>query len=215
MLFDISQCKIYGEYVEKECLDLRILNPVIEAIKSRRSVKNVNLEEIPPQHLIIEILEAATWAPNHHLTEPWRFVVIARGERQRLGDSMAEALRSKMKTDDPRVEDVLKVEREKALRAPVIIAVISSPKPGEKIVPQEELIAVGAALQNILLAAHSLGLGAIVRTGPNSYLDPVRSYFGLQDNESLVGLVYLGYPLETPAPSKRSPLETKVQWRGF
>ena len=84
------------------------------------------------------------WAPNHHLTEPWRFIVIARSERLRLGDSMAEALRSTMKSDDPRVEEVLKREREKTLRAPVIIAVISSQTGGEKIVPQEEMVAAGS-----------------------------------------------------------------------
>ena len=128
---------------------------------------------------------------------------------------MAEALKSMMKTDDPKADQVLKQEREKTLRAPVIIAVISSPKAGEKIVPQEEMIAAGAALQNILLAAHSLGLGAIVRSGVQSYLQPVRAYFALHEKESLVGLVYLGYPVEAPVESKRSPLEGKVEWRGF
>ncbi len=196
-------------------MSVRNLNPVIDAIKNRRSVKNVNREEIPEQDLIEEILEAATWAPNHHLTEPWRFVVIAKNERLRLGESMAEALKTTMKTGDPRVEEVLKLEREKTLRAPVIIAVISSQSGGEKIVPQEEIVAAGAALQNMLLAAHSLGLGAMVRSGPHSYLQPVRDYLGLQEKESLVGLVYLGYPIDPPGASKRSPLETKVQWRGF
>jgi len=170
---------------------------------------------MPDRNLIKEMLEAAMWAPNHHMTEPWRFVVIANEERLRLGDSMAKALKSTMKTDDVKVQDVLNQEREKTLRAPVIIALISSPKGGGKIIPQEELVAAGAALQNMLLAAHSLGLGATVRTGPHSYLQPVREYFGLQENESLVGLVYLGYPIEPPVASKRSPLETKVQWRGF
>jgi len=178
-------------------------------------VKNVDKEKMPDQHLISEILEAATWAPNHHMTEPWRFVVIAKEERLRLGDAMAEALRTKMQTDVPRAEEVLKLEREKTLRSPVIIALISSQMVGEKIVPQEEMVAAGAALQNMLLAAHSLGLGAMVRTGAHSYLPPVRAYFGLQEKESLVGLVYLGYPIEPPGVSKRSPLEGKVEWRGF
>jgi len=191
------------------------MNPVIEAIKNRRSVKNVNQEAIPERQLIEAILEAGMWAPNHHLTEPWRFIVITSSERLRLGESMAEALRATMKVDDPRVEEVLKLERAKTLRAPVIIAVISCQNGGEKIVPQEEMVAVGAALQNILLAAHSLGLGSIVRTGPHSYSQPVRSYLELQEKELLIGLVYVGYPIEPPRPSKRSPLQTKVQWRGF
>ncbi len=192
-------------------------NPVIEAIKSRRSAKNLNLERSPSRELIEEILEAAIWAPNHHLTEPWKFVVIAGDERLRLGQSMAAALKTTMKTEDPRTEEVLKIEREKALRAPVIIAVISSKNDNKsgKIIHQEELVAAGAALQNLLLAAHSFGLGALVKTGPHSYLQPVREYFGLQENESLIGLVYLGYPAEPAGTSKRSPLDTKVEWRGF
>ncbi len=141
--------------------------------------------------------------------------MIAKGERLRLGDSMAEALKSMMKTDDPKVDQVLMQEREKTLRAPVIIALISSQKVGEKIVPQEEMVAAGAALQNILLAAHSLGLGAMVRSGVHSYLQPVREYFELHEKESLIGLIYLGYPVDPAPASKRSPLEGKVQWRGL
>lgn len=193
------------------------LNPVIDAIKQRRSAKSVDPDKIPEKRLIEEILEAAMWAPNHHLTEPWRFVVIAKDERLRLGESMAEALKTNMKTDDLRTEEVLKTERQKALRAPVIIAVISSPDStgSGKIIPQEEVVAAGAALQNILLAAHSLELGAIARTGPHSYLKPVRDYLELREIESLIGFVYLGYPVEPAGSSKRSPLVTKVQWRGI
>lgn len=194
------------------------MNPVTEAIKNRRSVKNVDLERMPSLQDIKEILEAATWAPNHHMTEPWRFVVIANDERLKLGESMAAALKATMKTtDESQIAKVLRVEREKALRAPVIIALICSQKYGEgKIVPQEEVIAMGAALQNMLLAVHSLGLGAIVRTGPHSYSQPVRAYLGLGEKESLVGFVYLGYPVEPiPSVSKRSPVDTKVQWRGI
>jgi len=70
------------------------LNPVVEAIKTRRSVKNVDLERIPSPETIKEILEAATWAPNHHMTEPWRFIVIANEQRLKLGERMAAALKS-------------------------------------------------------------------------------------------------------------------------
>jgi len=162
------------------------------------------------------ILEAGTWAPNHHLTEPWRFVVIANEERLKLGVSMARALEKTLKKDDPRSEEILNAERQKPLRAPVIIAVVLSPKvDDDKVVEIEEIIAAGAALQNVLLAAHSLGIGTMVRTGKHSFEDPVRSYLGMSPREKLVGLVYAGYPSEPPRPSKRNPLETKVEWRGM
>lgn len=189
------------------------MNQVIEVIKTRRSVRSMKKEE-PPRELIEQVLEAGTWAPNHHMTEPWRFVVISGDERHKLGEAMESALRETMKGDaQPRREEMLRTERERVLSAPVIIALISSPSSGERIIQQEEVIAAGAALQNMLLAAHALGLGAMIRTGRHSYLQPVRSYLDLKENESLVGLVYLGYQAEPPRPTRRSPLEAKVIWR--
>ncbi|MDA4130871.1 MAG: nitroreductase [Thaumarchaeota archaeon] len=191
------------------------MNPVIDAIKSRRSTKNMK-NDVPSHDLIERILEAATWAPNHHLTEPWRFVVIANDERLKLGESMAQALEKTLKKDDPRNEEILKAERQKPFRAPVIIAVVLSPNyENEKVVELEETVAAGAALQNLLLAAHSLGIATMVRTGKHSFGEPVRSYLKMSENEKLVGLVYTGYSAEPSLPSKRNPLESKVEWRGL
>ena len=198
------------------------MNQVIETIRSRRSIRKMR-EDPPTREQIEQILEASTWAPNHFLTEPWRFVVISGEERKKLGDVLAQAVASKMpqqKTEDPeqqkRDEEQLRAEREKPLSAPVIIAAIFSPRNDEaKIVQQEELVAAGAALQNLLLAAHSLGLGAIIRTGKQAYAEQVRSYLGIREKESLLGLVFLGYPSEPPRPTKRTPIDAKVQWRGL
>src|SRR3984893_7455153 len=171
--------------------------------------------EAPPRNLIEESLEAATWAPNHHLTEPWRFVVIAGEDRLKLGEAMALALEKTLTKGDPRNEEILKAEKQKPLRSPVIIAVILSPRSGdEKVVELEETVAAGAALQNLLLAAHSLGLGTMGRTGKHSFGDPVREYLGMTENEKLVGLVYTGYASEPPRPSNRKPVHSKVEWRG-
>src|ERR1700730_15392429 len=191
------------------------MNPVIEAIKSRRSVRAMT-PEVPSREIIEAILEAATWAPNHHLTEPWRFVVIAGEDRLKLGEAMALALEKTLTKGDPRNEEILKAEKQKPLRSPVIIAVILSPRSGdEKVVELEEPVASGAALQNLLLAAHSLGLGTMVRTGKHSFEEPVRKYLQMTEKEKLVGLVYTGYASEPPRPSNRNPIHTKVQWRGM
>jgi len=187
-------------------------NPIIEAIKSRRSARILKQDTVPSRDLIESVIDAAIWAPNHHLTEPWRFVVITGDQRMRLGEALAKALKNDP-TQKQINEEMLRVEREKPLRAPVIIAVISSPREEEKIVQQEEVVAGGAALQNMLLAAHSLGFGTMIKTGSHAYLEPVREYLGLKGKESLIGFVYLGYPIEPPRPSKRSPLGSKVEWR--
>ncbi|MGI0091279.1 MAG: nitroreductase family protein [Nitrososphaerales archaeon] len=192
---------------------------VIESIRSRRSVRKMT-GDVPPREQIEQILEAASWAPNHHLTEPWRFIVIARDERKKLGEVLAEAVANKtQKTEDPeqkkRDEEQLRVEREKPLSAPVVIAAIFSPKDEAKVIPQEELVAAGAALQNLLIAAHSLVLGTMIRTGRHSYAEQVRAFLGLNEKESLLGLVYLGYPSEPPKQTKRTPIDVKVEWRGL
>ena len=191
------------------------MNPVLDAIKTRRSARRLKENEEPTKEMIETILEAATWAPNHHLTEPWRFVILKGEARKNLGEAMHFALLREIRQDDLEREKKLESEKQKPLRAPVLIALISAPKIDEKVVVQEELIAAGAALQNILLAAHSLGLGAMVRTGRTSYSKEVREFFRMKENESLVGLIYLGYHSEPYSEGKRAGLENKVEWRGF
>lgn len=185
------------------------MNPVIEAIKSRRSIRKMKPDPPVTKEQVETILEAAVWAPNHYLTEPWRFVVLMGDERAKLGDAMSKAL---MAFGSPTPEQ-LDIERKRPLNASAIIALISTPKSNPKIVPQEEMVAAGAALQNMLLAAHSLGLGAMVRTGSHAYSETIRKFFAMTEAERLVGLVYLGHILEPPPPGKRAGISEKVTWR--
>ena len=158
------------------------------------------------------IIEAAIWAPNHYLTEPWRFVVLKGDARRELGDAMSTALVN-TSTDSP-TQQRLDIERNRPLSASVIIALISSPKVGNNVVLQEEMVAAGAALQNMLLAAHSLGLGAMVRTGSHAYSEGIKKSFEMREGEGLVGLIYLGHIAEPPPPGKRKATDEKVIWRG-
>ncbi|MHB1867975.1 MAG: nitroreductase family protein [Nitrososphaerales archaeon] len=189
------------------------MTEVIEAIKSRRTVRKMR-DEVPTRQQLEQIIEAATWAPTHHVTEPWRFIVIAGEERRKLGERLSAAYATSAPGDDSMKESALRMERERPLGAPVIIAIILSPKEGGKIVPQEEVVAAGAALQNALLAAHSLGLGTMVRTGPHAYSETIRKFLGMNEKESLLGFIYVGYPVEPARQSKRSPIESKIEWRG-
>jgi nitroreductase len=160
---------------------------------------------------IRKIMEAATWAPNHHHTEPWRFVVIEGNEKAELGEAMAAALRATQSEVSPQQLDS---ERSKPLAASAVVALVSSPSKGPNVVPQEEIVAAGAALQNLLLAAQSLGLASMVRTGRHAYSQPMRDYLKLRDEEVLVGLVYLGRPAQAIPQGNRVPVDGKVEWRG-
>src|SRR4051812_16026918 len=98
------------------------------AIETRRSVGRVG-PEVPPRALIEQIIEAAVWAPNHHLTEPWRFFVLTGEARVAFGTAMAEGQRPHLDPTLPaaRVDDLLAKASGKALRAPVIITIAVEP----------------------------------------------------------------------------------------
>jgi nitroreductase len=186
------------------------MNPVINAIVSRRTVKVMRSDAAPSRDQIEAIVEAATWAPNHHLTEPWRFVVITGDGRKRLAEAIVQAL-ANSSAENPTKEQIEK-ERNKPLSAPVIVVLISSPKSGRNIVAQEEIVAAGAALQNMLLAAYSLGLASMVRTGTLSYSKEVRNLFEMKETESLIGMVYLGFSSGPPPPGRRTDFRGMVTW---
>ncbi|SFD93675.1 Nitroreductase [Bacillus sp. OV194] len=185
---------------------------IFEAIKTRRSIGSVKDDPVP-DHLIEKILEAGTYAPNHHRTNPWRFFVISEAGRNKLGELLAEITKSAM-NEPLSEEDQQKLERvkKKPLRAPVIIAVGVEPGDHQKVIHKEETAAVSASIQNMLLAAHALGLGAVWRTGTICYDDRVRSYFRLSDKGEMAGFIYLGYPNKAPAAIKKQPYQEITEW---
>ena len=193
------------------------MNSVLETIKARRSARKLRSDTVPEKGDITKILEAGTWAPNHHLTEPWRFVVIAGEERKRFGEAMSAFVKRSSSSLDPSFDSKIALERAKPLRAPVIIALVCSPKKeaSNNVDLQEEIVACGAALENMLLAAHSLGFGTMIKTGSSAYSDETREFLKMSQNELLIGLMYLGYPEEIPQGSKRTPVDAKIEWLGL
>ncbi len=133
---------------------------LLEVIASRRSVGRVLPDPLPRED-VEALLEAAVSAPNHHLTAPWRFVVLAGDARRELGEAHARAV-ARAKPDLP--AEGLAKEAGRLERAPVVIAavVLGSDDPVQA---REDRDAVAAAIENLLLAAHGSGLGAMWRTG--------------------------------------------------
>ena len=181
-----------------------------EAILTRRSVPKLT-ERVPERATIAKLLECAVRAPTHHLTQPWRFVVLTGPALTELGEAWAAGVEREGSDPD-------KV-RHKPLRAPVILSVISRPKRHlPKVVEIEEHYAIGAAMQNILLSAHDMGLGAMLRTGPATILPEVRSHLGVGDDEHIAGFIYLGYaaPGDSERPrTRRTDAAELTQWRGW
>jgi len=181
-----------------------------DALMTRRSVPKTT-EQVPDRATIQKLLDAAVRAPCHHLTQPWRFVVLTGDALDEFGDAWARG--------DERAGRGPKLSRAKAKRAPVIIAVIEKPHlDNRKVIEREEHYATGAAIQNILLAAHDMGLGAMIRTGPAAELEEVREYLEVSEDELIAALIYVGYPppgdAERPM-SRRTPAEDLTRWSGW
>ncbi|MGH7121123.1 MAG: nitroreductase family protein [Gemmataceae bacterium] len=148
------------------------------------------LSEPGPEPKDIEkMLGAALRAPDHGRLHPWRFVLIEGDARKGFGELLAQSLLSR---EPSASEQKLEAERNKALRAPLIIAVAAEVKANPKVPETEQILAVAAAAQNILLAAHALGFGANWKTGAAAYDQAVKTALGLAPGAQLVGFLYIG-----------------------
>ena len=186
---------------------------VNQAIETRRSVGQVKQDPVP-REIVEKILESAVHAPNHRLTEPWRFHVFTGKGRGELARARAEVARIQAEAEGEEEEFAagrISRERKKAFRAPVVIVVIS--KGGRDAVETlENYAACAAAVQNMQLTAHSLGLATIWRTGPVAYHPYMHEFFGLESGDKIVAHLYLGYPDVTERSRRREPASTRTVW---
>jgi nitroreductase len=186
---------------------------VIQAIETRQSMGRVKQEPVPKE-LVERILESAVHAPNHRLTEPWRFHVFTGKGRGELARVRAEIARLQAEAEGESEEMAagrISRERKKAFRAPVVIAVVSEAGRDE-VETLENYAACAAAVQNMQLTAHSLGLATIWRTGPLAYHQYMRGFFGLEDGDRIVAYLYLGYPDMGERPRRREPASIRTVW---
>ena len=188
---------------------------VLEAIRTRRSYGRM-LPDTPPRVVIERILDAAVCAPNHYLTEPWRFIVLTGEARAPLGRAQETALRHMLADPEaPEHRAALEKERGKPLRAPVVIVAAVEKSGLEKAVWLEDVCATAAAVQNLLLAAHAEGLAAIWRTGETAYSDEVKEALDLPPDAQVLGIVYLGYPDRSQPPAVRPARAVPIRWLGW
>src|SRR5215208_4405679 len=186
---------------------------VIQAIETRQSMGRVKQDPVPKE-LVERILESAVHAPNHRLTEPWRFHVFTGKGRGELARVRAEIARFQAEAEGESEEMAagrISRERKKAFRAPVVIAVIS--KAGrDEVETLENYAACAAAVQNMQLTAHALGLATIWRTGTFAYHPYMRDFFELEENDKIAAYLYLGYPDMSERPRRREPASSKTVW---
>lgn len=183
-------------------------NEVLDAIHFRRTVnQNSFTDQDISQEDLMTILEAANAAPTHKRTQPWRFVIFKKEGLQRLGDELARIY--KEVTPAEKYTEVTEQNMaKKATTSNVAIAIIVN-YTGD--VPAwEELAATAAAVQNIWLASHSLGIGGYWATpGLINHLD---GFLNLEENQKCIGLFYLGHHQAEPREPVRSPIADKIRW---
>ena len=161
-----------------------------DAIRTRRTHKAYGGEPVP-RELLEELFELARWAPNHNLTNPWRFRV--------LGPESLEALK---RAAGP--EAAAKLDR-----APTLV-VASQVRCDDELQDEEDLCAVAAAISYVLLGAHGRGLAGYWRTPGVLRSAEGRAACGIPEGEAVLGLLHLGAAKgEKPAP-ERAPLDSVV-----
>lgn len=183
-----------------------------QLIRNRRSVFPKQFQEgrVVPDEIILQILENANWAPSHGQTEPWHFVVFA-GEglkklanfqsnlyKEHAGASFKEAKYTNLQKNP--------------LMASHVIALCLKRDTSKKFPEIEEVEAVACAVQNIYLSVTAYGLGGYWTTGGVTYIEEAKSFFGLTEEDRLLGFFYIGY-IAVPSPDgKRKPIEEKIVW---
>ena len=165
---------------------------LIDGILSRQSVAGLG-EPAPSSAVLHRAFRCALAAPDHGRLRPWRFVVCHGEERPKLGKLLGQSMKRRQ---PDATEDMIAQEEARALRAPLIITALCRPPSTERIPEIEQMLAVGAAVQNMCLALHADGFGAIWRTGPAAYDPEVAAALGFGPSARIVGFIYVGTPLQ-------------------
>jgi nitroreductase len=159
------------------------------AIQSRTSAARLAAPG-PGQADLDRLLEAAARAPDHGRLRPWRLIVLAGAMRETFTVAAAEAKRVRLPM---MTEEQLAAERDKLNRSPVIVVVGCAVNREQTKIPEiEQIVATGAAAQNLFLAAHDLGYGVMWKTGAAAYDPAVKSSVGLKPDDHIVAIMHLG-----------------------
>ena len=181
-------------------------------ITSRYSVSPKRLVAPGPNPAQLQsLVEAAGCAPDHEALRPWRFVRIGTAQRAALGELFAHALLER----DPGAPAQAQVQaRDKAFRAPELLLAVVRLEPVHADVPAfERYVALGAALMNLLLAAHGFGLGAMLTGGHALRSTRFAQAFGLGPSEHAVCFVAIGTPTEVRRHQRPSASDLMSDWQ--
>src|SRR4051794_39510020 len=168
---------------------------VEQAIRTRRTHKAYASEPVDRADLD-ELFELARWAPNHNLTNPWRFRVVGPEALERLKQAAGPEAAPKLD------------------RAPTLVAASATQTGGDPVQDEEDLHAAAVATYIVLLGAHARGLAGYWRTPAVLRTREGRAALGIPDGERTLGLIYLGHPCQDKEPPPRAPSAEYVTYLG-
>ncbi len=178
-------------------------------IKNRRSVYQNNFVQKEISKAIVEeILESANYAPTHRLTQPWRFKVMVKEGKTKLGAELGRIYRETM-PEDKFMQKKYDSFAEKTGQSAVVLAICIQFHE-DKVPAWEEIAATACAVQNMALTAESLDIGAYWSSP--SLIDHLGDFLSLAENEKCYGLFYMGYHNAEPRAANRTPMAHKVKW---
>ncbi len=184
-----------------------------QIIRGRRSIFPRDYASEPVEdHVIEDILLNATWAPNHKMTEPWRFMVFSGAGRQKLATFQAECYKQVTTANGKFQEDKYHGLLTKPMESSHIISIGMKRDPKKSVPEIEEIGAVYCAVENMYLTASAYGLGAYLSTGGITFFEEAKPFFQLGPEDKLLGFFHVGKTTYTPPPSKRKPLDAVTTW---
>ena len=176
--------------------------PMSQLIKERRSIRKFKSDKVSNE-ILEELLEVTSWAPNHKMTEPWRFIIYKDEGSKVLANIMAKIVANSPKKKSP--EEVR--ARFESIPAHVIIVMNED---SNNFVMEEDYAATCALIQNFQLAAWERGLGVLWKADPFIALSQFRDGIGVKPGEKVVALLHVGYPEMTPKSIARTPISEKI-----
>jgi nitroreductase len=182
---------------------------VIETLKARRAVRNYLPREVETDK-ISQLLDAATWAPNDRLREPWHFYVIRGEAKQRYEQIAKDYLQERFPTKPNLIQDSLVVLE----KTPLVIVVTADIIPGDEASSEDNEYAAACAIHSMWLAANELGLGLVWRTRGIGLVrdERMHQFIGSPENKKVIGTVFIGYPETAANPTVRSAADHKTSW---
>ena len=183
----------------------------ITAIRQRTSVRRFRPDPVP-REVIETLLECAVRAPNHKLTEPWRFAVLTGAARDRFAELRAShRLGRYADPNSPEAKAAVEKIRTETERTPALVVVMCAVSPDDT-TREEDYAATMMAIANLVTAAKSLGLGTYLRTGGLMRNPEVMALAGLATDFRIVGIVSVGYPESEDPPRRRRPAAELTRW---